>query len=184
MRVSHLGRISQPPDLSCNAPSSVFNNGSVLSDKDNIIPYIKVYRHIKKLLNCTGRNHFRYVKYWHFLAIAFKIVYLCMLIPTFIVMKKLFIETYGCQMNVADSEVVASIMQMAGYEPTDNETDADAIFLNTCSVRDNAENKIYHRLDQLNAMRTKRRRREERRARRGPSSAFSAVWPKGSRTTS
>ncbi len=78
-----------------------------------------------------------------------------MLIPTFIVMKKLFIETYGCQMNVADSEVVASIMQMAGYEPTDNETDADAIFLNTCSVRDNAENKIYHRLDQLNAMRTK-----------------------------
>ena len=64
-------------------------------------------------------------------------------------MKKLYIETYGCQMNVADSEVVASIMQMAGYEPTDNELDADAIFLNTCSVRENAENKIYHRLDQL-----------------------------------
>ncbi|MDD6378585.1 MAG: tRNA (N6-isopentenyl adenosine(37)-C2)-methylthiotransferase MiaB [Prevotella sp.] len=64
-------------------------------------------------------------------------------------MKKLYIETYGCQMNVADSEVVASIMQMAGYEPTDNEEDADAVFLNTCSVRENAENKIYHRLDQL-----------------------------------
>jgi tRNA-2-methylthio-N6-dimethylallyladenosine synthase len=64
-------------------------------------------------------------------------------------MKKLYIETYGCQMNVADSEVVASIMQMAGYEPTDNEDDADAVFLNTCSVRENAENKIYHRLDQL-----------------------------------
>ncbi len=66
-------------------------------------------------------------------------------------MKKLYIETYGCQMNVADSEVVASIMQMAGYEPTDNEEEADAIFLNTCSVRENAENKIYHRLDQLHA---------------------------------
>lgn len=64
-------------------------------------------------------------------------------------MKKLFIETYGCQMNVADSEVVASVMKMAGYEPTDNEAEADAIFLNTCSVRENAENKIYHRLDQL-----------------------------------
>ena len=63
--------------------------------------------------------------------------------------KKLFIETYGCQMNVADSEVVASIMRMAGYEPTENEAEADAIFLNTCSVRENAENKIYHRLDQL-----------------------------------
>ncbi len=59
--------------------------------------------------------------------------------------KKLYIETYGCQMNVADSEVVASVMQMAGYEPTDTEEDADAVFLNTCSVRENAENKIYHR---------------------------------------
>ena len=63
--------------------------------------------------------------------------------------KKLYIETYGCQMNVADSEVVASVMQMAGYEPTDTEEDADAVFLNTCSVRENAENKIYHRLDTL-----------------------------------
>ena len=51
-------------------------------------------------------------------------------------MKKLFIETYGCQMNVADSEVVASIMQMAGYELCDDEDCADAIFLNTCSIRD------------------------------------------------
>ncbi len=67
-------------------------------------------------------------------------------------MKKLFIETYGCQMNVADSEVVASVMRMAGYEPTDNEAEADAVFLNTCSVRENAENKIYHRLDQLYAL--------------------------------
>ena len=66
-------------------------------------------------------------------------------------MKKLYIETYGCQMNVADSEVVAAVMKMAGYEPTDNEAEADAVFLNTCSVRENAENKIYHRLDQLYA---------------------------------
>jgi len=71
-------------------------------------------------------------------------------------MKKLFIETYGCQMNVADSEVVASVMGMAGYEPTETLDDADAVFLNTCSVRDNAEQKIYHRLDALYAERKKR----------------------------
>ena len=68
-------------------------------------------------------------------------------------MKKLYIETYGCQMNVADSEVVASVMQMAGYEVTENIDEASAIFLNTCSVRDNAEQKIYRRLEALNAMR-------------------------------
>lgn len=71
-------------------------------------------------------------------------------------MKRLYIETYGCQMNVADSEVVASVMKMAGYEPADNEADADAIFLNTCSVRENAENKIYQRLDQLFADKKKK----------------------------
>ena len=71
-------------------------------------------------------------------------------------MKKLYIETYGCQMNVADSEVVASVMQMAGYEATETIDEADAVFLNTCSVRDNAEQKIYHRLDALDAMRRKR----------------------------
>ena len=70
-------------------------------------------------------------------------------------MKKLFIETYGCQMNVADSEVVASVMQMAGYETCDDIKDADAVFLNTCSVRDNAEQKIYNRLDTLDAERRK-----------------------------
>ena len=59
-------------------------------------------------------------------------------------------------MNVADSEVVASVMQMAGYETTDNLDEADAVFLNTCSVRDNAEQKIYHRLDALAAIRRKR----------------------------
>lgn len=71
-------------------------------------------------------------------------------------MKKLFIETYGCQMNVADSEVVASVMGMAGYELCEDIDTADAIFLNTCSVRENAETKIYHRLEALNAMRRKR----------------------------
>ena len=70
-------------------------------------------------------------------------------------MKKLYIETYGCQMNVADSEVVASVMQMAGYEITDQLEEADAVFLNTCSVRDNAEQKIYHRLEALEAERRK-----------------------------
>ena len=70
-------------------------------------------------------------------------------------MKKLYIETYGCQMNVADSEVVASIMKMAGYEVCDTLDDADAVFLNTCSVRDNAEQKIYHRLDVLHAQQKK-----------------------------
>ena len=74
-------------------------------------------------------------------------------------MKKLLIETYGCQMNVADSEVVASVMQMAGYGTTDTLDDADAILINTCSVRDNAEQRIFARLGQLNAMRRRRARR-------------------------
>ena len=67
--------------------------------------------------------------------------------------KKLFIETYGCQMNVADSEVIGSILKVAGYEVCDEIKEADLILLNTCSIRDNAEQKIYGRLDQLNAMR-------------------------------
>ena len=75
-------------------------------------------------------------------------------------MKKLYIETYGCQMNVADSEVVASVMQMAGYETTESLDEADAVFLNTCSVRDNAEQKIYHRLEVLNALRKKKEKLE------------------------
>ena len=73
-------------------------------------------------------------------------------------MKKLYIETYGCQMNVADSEVVAAVMQMAGYEMCQDETEADAIFMNTCSVRENAENKIYNRLDTLHAEQKKGRK--------------------------
>lgn len=67
--------------------------------------------------------------------------------------KKLFIETYGCQMNVADSEVIGSILGVAGYEACDNINEAHLILLNTCSIRDNAEQKIYGRLDQLNALR-------------------------------
>lgn len=61
-------------------------------------------------------------------------------------------------MNVADSEVVASVMQMAGYETCDDIAEANAVFLNTCSVRDNAEQKIYNRLDTLNAERKKGRK--------------------------
>lgn len=68
----------------------------------------------------------------------------------------LYIETYGCQMNVADSEVVASIMQMAGYAVTDTLDTADAILLNTCSIRDNAEQKIINRLQALRALRRRR----------------------------
>ena len=71
-------------------------------------------------------------------------------------MKKLYIETYGCQMNVADSEVVASVMQMAGYETCQTADEADAVFLNTCSVRDNAEQKIYHRLEALKNVKIKK----------------------------
>ena len=78
-------------------------------------------------------------------------------------MKKLYIETYGCQMNVADSEVVASVMQMAGYETTDDLKEADAVFLNTCSVRDNAEQKIYHRLESLNAQRNSKSKSQDSR---------------------
>ncbi|KXB84087.1 tRNA-i(6)A37 thiotransferase enzyme MiaB [Prevotella sp. DNF00663] len=72
-------------------------------------------------------------------------------------MKKLYIETYGCQMNVADSEVVASVMQMAGYEICEKEDEADAVFMNTCSIRENAENKIYNRLETLHAEQKKGR---------------------------
>ena len=72
--------------------------------------------------------------------------------------KKLFIETYGCQMNVADSEVVASIMQMDGFGLTENINEADAIFLNTCSVRDNAEQKVINRLKSFGALKRKNKK--------------------------
>ena len=73
--------------------------------------------------------------------------------------KKLYIETYGCQMNVADSEVVAAVMGMAGYDTVDSVEEADAILLNTCSIRDNAEQKIVSRLQTLAALRRKNRSR-------------------------
>ena len=81
-------------------------------------------------------------------------------------MKKLYIETYGCQMNVADSEVVASIRQMAGYETTESLEEADAVFLNTCSVRDNAEQKIFHRLEALKKWKVEGGKRKENTERR------------------
>ena len=70
-------------------------------------------------------------------------------------MKKVRIETYGCQMNVADSEVVAAMMELAGYVPTDVDTEAAAVLLNTCSIRENAEQKIYSRLAYWNSLRRK-----------------------------
>lgn len=70
--------------------------------------------------------------------------------------KKLFIETYGCQMNVADSEVVAAVMEMDGYTITDNEKEADAVFINTCSIRDNAEQKVLQRLEYFHAIKRKK----------------------------
>ena len=60
---------------------------------------------------------------------------------------QLFIETYGCQMNIADSEVVAAILVAQGYELTDDVNNADLVLINTCSVRDNAEQRVWNRLD-------------------------------------
>ncbi|MGM9852264.1 MAG: tRNA (N6-isopentenyl adenosine(37)-C2)-methylthiotransferase MiaB [Muribaculaceae bacterium] len=72
--------------------------------------------------------------------------------------KQLYIETYGCQMNVADSEVVASIMEMAGYRVSEDINGANAVLLNTCSIRDNAEQKIIARLQYLASLRRKQGR--------------------------
>ena len=69
--------------------------------------------------------------------------------------KKLYIETYGCQMNVADTEVVASIMEMDGYAITDDLESADAVFVNTCSIRENAEQRVINRLEYFNAIKRK-----------------------------
>jgi tRNA-2-methylthio-N6-dimethylallyladenosine synthase len=71
--------------------------------------------------------------------------------------RKLFLETYGCQMNVADSEVVASVMRMAGYQMTEDIREADAVFVNTCSVRENAEQKIYGRLQYFHSLKKKKK---------------------------
>lgn len=72
--------------------------------------------------------------------------------------KCLYIETYGCQMNVADSEVVASIMQMDGFHLTENPEEADAVFINTCSVRDNAEQRVLNRIEHYRGIKRKRKK--------------------------
>ena len=71
--------------------------------------------------------------------------------------KKVYIETFGCQMNVADSEVVVSILKKAGYNPTDVINDAGLILINTCSIRDNAEQRIWGRLSALGHLKKKNR---------------------------
>ena len=73
-------------------------------------------------------------------------------------MKKVYIETYGCQMNVNDTEVIFSILSGEGYERTEVMDEADLIMANTCSVRDNAEQRIWGRIDQFNLQ--KKRRKE------------------------
>ncbi len=70
--------------------------------------------------------------------------------------KKLYIETYGCQMNAADSEVVASVMEMDGYQVTYDAKNADAIFINTCSIRENAEQRVMGRLTELKSLKKQR----------------------------
>ena len=70
--------------------------------------------------------------------------------------RRLYVETYGCQMNVADSEVIASVAALAGYDMADDVADADAVMLNTCSIRDNAEQRVGARLRALAAERRKR----------------------------
>lgn len=72
--------------------------------------------------------------------------------------KCLYIETYGCQMNVADSEVVASIMQMDGFYLTEHPEEADAVFINTCSVRDNAEQRVLNRIEHYRGIKRKRKK--------------------------
>jgi tRNA-2-methylthio-N6-dimethylallyladenosine synthase len=78
-------------------------------------------------------------------------------------MKKFYIETYGCQMNVADSEVVAAIMQTTDCELTDDIAQADIVILNTCSIRDNAEQKVQHRLQELRSENGKRKSENNKR---------------------
>ena len=67
--------------------------------------------------------------------------------------KKIFIETYGCQMNVGDTEIVVSIMQQEGYFYTEDISEADVILINTCSIRDNAEQRIWGRLTEMRRLR-------------------------------
>ncbi len=66
--------------------------------------------------------------------------------------RKYLIETFGCQMNVHDSERMAGLLEQAGYEPTDDAADADVVVINTCSVREHAEDKLYTRLGELRVL--------------------------------
>src|SRR5678815_3352906 len=66
--------------------------------------------------------------------------------------RKYLIETYGCQMNAHDSERMAGLLEQAGYEPTDDAADADLVVINTCSVREHAEDKLYTRLGEIKEM--------------------------------
>src|SRR5678815_1475593 len=70
--------------------------------------------------------------------------------------RKYLIETYGCQMNAHDSERMAGLLEQAGYEPTDDAADADVVVINTCSVREHAEDKLYTRLGELRELATER----------------------------
>ena len=82
--------------------------------------------------------------------------------------KKFYIETYGCQMNVADSEVVAAVLQTTDAEYTDDIDKADIVLLNTCSIRDNAEQRVQHRLQELHALSAKRSNSEAVKQQSGP----------------
>ena len=84
-------------------------------------------------------------------------VYFCILKSTpFLQMENIYIETYGCQMNFADSEVIASILQQAGYGMAAEVADADFILINTCAIRDNAEQRVRHRVRELRALQSRR----------------------------
>ena len=76
--------------------------------------------------------------------------------------RKYLIETFGCQMNFHDSERMAGLLDQAGYEPTDSDSDADVIVINTCSVREHAEEKLYTRLGELRVLREETGRRPRR----------------------
>ena len=90
--------------------------------------------------------------------------------------RKAYIETYGCQMNVNDSEIVASVLASSDYDLTDALPDADAILVNTCAIRENAESKVWHRLRQLRAV----KRDRERAARHARRSAQCRIVPASS----
>jgi tRNA A37 methylthiotransferase MiaB len=77
-----------------------------------------------------------------------------------------YVETYGCQMNVSDSEIVASVLRSHDYVMTDAPEDADAILVNTCAIRDGAEAKVWHRLRQLRAIKAAKTRANRRAAKR------------------